>query len=84
MAGHNCDALNWCSMASCGLSGVQVGAFVRYGSRIMTSFYYCYRAIKLVSIDIELPPLNGCLAQLVERRPYKANVGGSNPSAPTI
>ena len=25
----------------------------------------------------------GCLAQLVERRPYKANVGGSNPSAPT-
>jgi hypothetical protein len=27
---------------------------------------------------------SGCLAQLVERRPYKANVGGSNPSAPTI
>ena len=26
---------------------------------------------------------NGCLAQLVERRPYKADVGGSNPSAPT-
>ena len=26
---------------------------------------------------------NGCLAQLVERRPYKANVGGSTPSAPT-
>ena len=26
----------------------------------------------------------GCLAQLVERRPYKANVGGSTPSAPTI
>src|SRR5690606_20746953 len=26
---------------------------------------------------------NGCLAQLVERRPYKANVGGSNPSTPT-
>ena len=25
----------------------------------------------------------GCLAQLVERRPYKANVGGSTPSAPT-
>ena len=25
----------------------------------------------------------GCLAQLVERRPYKANVGGSSPSAPT-
>ena len=25
----------------------------------------------------------GCLAQLVERRPYKARVGGSNPSAPT-
>ena len=24
----------------------------------------------------------GCLAQLVERRPYKANVVGSNPSAP--
>ena len=24
----------------------------------------------------------GCLAQLVERRPYKANVGGSIPSAP--
>ena len=28
-------------------------------------------------------PLGGCLAQLVERRPYKANVGGSIPSAPT-
>ena len=26
----------------------------------------------------------GCLAQLGERRPYKARVGGSNPSAPTI
>ncbi len=26
----------------------------------------------------------GCLAQLVERRPYKAKVGGSIPSAPTI
>ena len=26
----------------------------------------------------------GCLAQLGERRPYKANVGGSIPSAPTI
>ena len=26
---------------------------------------------------------DGCLAQLVERRPYKANVGGSTPSAPT-
>ena len=26
---------------------------------------------------------SGCLAQLVERRPYKANVGGSIPSAPT-
>lgn len=25
----------------------------------------------------------GCLAQLVEHRPYKARVGGSNPSAPT-
>ena len=25
----------------------------------------------------------GCLAQLVERRPYKANVTGSNPVAPT-
>jgi|WetSurMetagenome_2_1015567.scaffolds.fasta_scaffold23234_2 hypothetical protein len=25
----------------------------------------------------------GCLAQLVERRPYKANVGGSSPSTPT-
>src|SRR3972149_6017082 len=25
----------------------------------------------------------GCLAQLVERRPYKANVGSSNLSAPT-
>ena len=25
----------------------------------------------------------GCLAQLVEHRPYKAIVGGSNPSAPT-
>src|SRR3977135_2162702 len=29
-------------------------------------------------------PVKGCLAQLVERRPYKANVGGSIPSAPTI
>ena len=28
--------------------------------------------------------MHGCLAQLVERRPYKANVGGSIPSAPTI
>gem|GEM_PF-4052330 len=27
--------------------------------------------------------MRGCLAQLVERRPYKANVGGSIPSAPT-
>ena len=27
--------------------------------------------------------IDGCLAQLVERRPYKANVGGSIPSAPT-
>ena len=26
---------------------------------------------------------SGCLAQLVERRPYTANVGGSSPSAPT-
>ena len=26
----------------------------------------------------------GCLAQLVERRPYKANVTGSTPVAPTI
>ena len=26
---------------------------------------------------------DGKLAQLVERRPYKANVGGSNPSLPT-
>ena len=25
----------------------------------------------------------GCLAQLVERRPYKANVSGSTPLAPT-
>ena len=30
------------------------------------------------------PNRRGCLAQLVERRPYKANVGGSIPSAPTI
>lgn len=29
-------------------------------------------------------PETGCLAQLGERRPYKANVGGSIPSAPTI
>ena len=27
--------------------------------------------------------ITGCLAQLVERRPYKANVGGSIPPAPT-
>ena len=33
---------------------------------------------------IRAPQGNGCLAQLVERRPYKANVGGSIPSAPTI
>ena len=26
---------------------------------------------------------NASLAQLVERRPYKANVGGSNPSRGT-
>ena len=26
---------------------------------------------------------HGCLAQLGEHRPYKAEVGGSNPSAPT-
>ena len=26
----------------------------------------------------------GCLAQLVEHRPYKARVGGSSPSASTI
>lgn len=26
---------------------------------------------------------HGCLAQLVEHRPYKAIVGGSIPSAPT-
>ena len=36
---------------------------------------------KKVSSDREFK--FGCLAQLVERRPYKANVGGSNPSAPT-
>jgi hypothetical protein len=29
-------------------------------------------------------PTYGCLAQLVEHRPYKARVGGSIPSAPTI
>jgi hypothetical protein len=28
--------------------------------------------------------VNGYLAQLVERRPYKANVGGSNPSVPMV
>ena len=34
--------------------------------------------------DIESRPrYQGWLAQLVERRPYKANVGGSIPSAPT-
>ena len=27
--------------------------------------------------------IHGWLAQLGERRPYKANVGGSNPSPPT-
>src|SRR5205807_7343555 len=32
---------------------------------------------------IDVSTCAGCLAQLVERRPYKANVGGSNPSAPT-
>ena len=30
------------------------------------------------------PSLRGRLAQLVERLPYKQNVGGSIPSAPTI
>jgi hypothetical protein len=29
------------------------------------------------------PNAQGCLAQLVERRPYKANVGSSSLSAPT-
>ena len=28
--------------------------------------------------------MHGTLAQLVERRLYTANVGGSNPSRPTI
>ena len=28
--------------------------------------------------------LSGCLAQLVEHRPYKARVVGSIPTAPTI
>jgi hypothetical protein len=30
-----------------------------------------------------MPGSVGCLAQLGEHRPYKARVGGSNPSAPT-
>ena len=30
-----------------------------------------------------MPRSRGCLAQLVEHRPYKAIVGGSIPSAPT-
>lgn len=34
-------------------------------------------------VDVPLIHVSGCLAQLVERRPYKANVGGSIPSAPT-
>ena len=35
--------------------------------------------IKIEQVESE----HGCLAQLVERRPYKAKVGGSIPSAPT-
>ena len=38
--------------------------------------------LQIVSNDVKLV-LVGLLAQLVERRPYKANVGGSNPSQPT-
>src|SRR5262249_31439751 len=37
---------------------------------------------KLIRCSPYLPP-TGCLAQLVERRPYKANVGSSSLSAPT-
>ena len=35
------------------------------------------------AVTFARPTRQGCLAQLVERRPYKANVGGSIPSAPT-
>ena len=35
------------------------------------------------SVIFDFCPRRGWLAQLVERRPYKANVGGSIPSPPT-
>jgi hypothetical protein len=36
-----------------------------------------------MALVIKCAPSIGCLAQLVEHRPYKAIVGGSIPSAPT-
>lgn len=35
-------------------------------------------------LKVTFPETSGCLAQLVEHRPYKARVVGSNPTAPTI
>ena len=46
--------------------------------------------IKLLYLEVEQLPhyidkiMIGCVAQLGERRPYKANVGSSNLSTPTI
>jgi hypothetical protein len=56
--------------------------------RIAAGFYVRRRPRKLIDRAFQLGKMrvtqeNGCLAQLVERRPYKANVGGSNPSTPT-
>ena len=41
------------------------------------------RVASRVRLARRIASSSGCLAQLVERRPYKANVGGSIPSAPT-
>ena len=47
----------------------------------------CCKLIRLFALRSAVtstaPDAARCLAQLVERRPYKANVGGSIPSAPT-
>ena len=44
-----------------------------------------FRAARCVMKRLHSSPrVPGCLAQLVERRPYKANVGSSSLSAPTM
>ena len=57
-------------------------------ARIARGFQASRRPRKLIDRAFQVSKMrvtqeNGCLAQLVERRPYKANVGGSNPSTPT-